>query len=124
MSKSTKILYLVLGGLVLLVVLNILFAGTGHVKVVKTNVNLTESNNKLTQENQKLTTENKELKVMTDSLIVAGDSLKTTVSNLENKVDNYETQIQEVDQNNRHNDDFSKPFKIVVPIPEISDSAN
>lgn len=124
MSKSIKILYSVLGSVVILIALNILFAGTGHVKVVKTNVNLTESNNKLTQENQKLTTENQELKVMTDSLIVAGDSLKATVSNLENKVDNYETQIKEVDQNNRRNDDFIKPFKIVVPIPEVSDSSN
>lgn len=124
MSKSNKILYSVLGSVVILIVLNILFAGTGHVEVVKTNVNLTESNTKLTQENQKLTTENQELKVMTDSLIVAGDSLKTTVSNLESQVDNYETKIEEVDQNNRRNDDFIKPFKIVVPIPEVSDSSN
>lgn len=124
MSKSNKILYSVLGSVVILIVLNILFAGTGHVKVVESNVTLTESNNKLTQENQKLTTENQELKVMTDSLIVAGDSLKNEVSSLENKVDNYETQIEQVNNVNRSNDNYSKPYKIVVPITEISDSTN
>lgn len=124
MSKSNKILYSILGSVVVLVILNILFAGTGHVKVVESNVTLTESNNKLTQENEKLTTENQELKVLTDSLTVAGDSLKTTVSSLETKVDNYEVKFKEVENDNNNNGAYSKPYKIVVSIPEISDSTN
>lgn len=124
MSKSSKILYSILGSVVVLVVLNILFAGTGHVKVVKSNVTLTKSNQKLTQENQKLTTENQELKVLTDSLVVAGDSLKTAVSTLENKVENYEAESKRVDDDNNNDGAFSRPYKIAVPITEISDSTN
>lgn len=123
MSKSSKILYSVLGGVVLLVILNVIFAGSGHVEVVKTNVNLNESNQKLTKENEKLTTENKELKVMADSLIVAGDSLKSEMSTLENQVTDYENKTKEVDAPNR-DDAFSRPYTISIPITEISDSTN
>lgn len=66
--KKIKIVLVVA---VLLIVLNIIFAGDKHVTVVKDNISLTEENQKLEGENRTLRTENASLKNENNNLKVA-----------------------------------------------------
>jgi cell division protein FtsB len=101
--KKIKIV-LVVG--VLLIVLNIFFAGDKHVEVVEENISLVEDNNRLQGENNALRGENASLKNENNNL----------KANLE-KVDEKPIVKKPVD----NDDDTGVAFSFVVPA-EVSDN--
>lgn len=101
--KKIKIV-LVVG--VLLIVLNIFFAGDKHVEVVEENISLVEDNNRLQGENNALRGENASLKNENNNL----------KANLE-KVDEKPIVQKPVD----NDDDNGVAFSFVVPA-EVSDN--
>jgi len=101
--KKIKIV-LVVG--VLLIVLNIFFAGDKHVEVVEENISLVEDNNRLQGENNALRGENASLKNENNNL----------KANLE-KVDEKPIVKKPVD----NDDDNGVAFSFIVPA-EVSDN--
>lgn len=102
--KKIKIVLVVA---VLLIILNIFFAGDKHVEVVEDNISLTEENKKLEGENRSLRSENASLKQENNNLKVAID-----------KKDEKPQRIQVVTNDN---DDNGTAFSFNIP-NEVSDN--
>ena len=102
--KKIKIV-LIVG--VLLIVLNIFFAGDKHVEVVEENISLTEDNNRLQGENHALRGENASLKNENNNLKANSE-----------KIDEKPIVQKPVDDDN---DDNGVAFSFVIPT-EVSDN--
>ena len=104
-EKMKKIKIVLFVG-VLLIVLNIFFAGDKHVEVVQDNISLTEENQKLEGENRSLRTENAGLKQENNNLKVA--------------INEKNEKPQPKQMVNNDDDDNGTAFSFVVPT-EVSD---
>jgi hypothetical protein len=89
-------LFLIAGGFILLVILQIFSSGHEHVVVVDDNVQLTGKNKKLTVANTKLTTSVGKLKAANEVLVEEKQNLETMVAEVIGDLDSTKSVVKDI----------------------------